>query len=79
MTFNETLAAAQRAAKINNKRSLQPVNGISDKKYKHVTYGRGSFYFEGLMYHIDDGSPVDSAGSFDLEMLRIGDMINELH
>ena len=79
MTFNETLAAAQRAAKINNKRSLQPVNGISDKKYKHVIYGRGSFYFEGRMHHTDDGSPVNPAGSFDLEMLRIGDLFNELH
>ena len=79
MTFNETLAAAQRATKINNKRSLKPSNVISDKKYKHVTYGRGSFYFEGRMYHTDDGSHVNPVGSVALEMLRIGDMLNELH
>ena len=80
MTFEQ----AWSYAKLSAKRALELSMSMTQKpgievKYTNHVYSRGSFYFEGLMYHTDDGSLVNPVGDVDIEMMRIRDMINDLH
>ena len=75
MNFNQTWENA----KVRSKRILGLSRKSKDnRKYEHKIYGRGSFYFEGNVYHTDDGSLITELSCVDVEMIRMGSMMEKL-
>ena len=74
MTFTEAWEGAKRSSCSLSKVMNDQV--IDSNKYQHKTYSRGSFYYQGRMYHTDNGSLIPKGDYVSDEMIRMAEVLD---